>query len=131
MTIEAEILLEDIVILASSRQSGTDVIPLRLVAEIRRVKPDWPPVLISQMIDDLAARSLGHITAPQDDPGEREFFIDFRGVNFAQRTNEIRRPKSVLEKIKLWTRTDWMALGALIISAASLVVSIKTLLTSS
>jgi hypothetical protein len=131
MTTENDMLLEDIVVHAASLQSGTDVIPIRLVAEIRHHKPDLSQFLITQIIDDLEARRLGQIKAPQDDPGEREFLINFRGVSFAQLINEERRPKSLLEKINLWTRTDWMALVALIIAAASLCVSIKTLLTSS
>ena len=114
-------LIEDLVILAARLQSGTDVTPIRLIAEIRTRRPDLPLVSISQLIDDLENRSLGRIKPPQDEPGEREFSIDFRGVEFARRVSEDRRPKSISEKLSQWNRSDWIAFGAFIISIVALV----------
>ena len=115
-----EILIEDLVIMAANLQSGTDVVPIRLIAEIRQRRPDLALVSISQLIDDLGNRSLGQTRPPHDDPGEREFLIDFRGVEFARRVKEQRRPKSMFEKLGQWSRSDWIALGAFIISLFAL-----------
>ena len=117
---EAETLLENLVLLAASKQSGTDVTPIRLCAEIRREQPAWPVVFFDQTINDLDSRALGQIRAPQDDPGEREFFIDYRGVQFARQIQERRRPKSLIERARLVPRSDWIALGALVISVIAL-----------
>ena len=120
---EAETLIETLVLLAAGKQSGTEVTAIRLVAEIRREQPTWSNVAVSQLIDDLASRHLGQITPAPDDSGEREFFIDHLGMQFAQEVQERRRPKAIFEKLGNWSRTDWMALGALIISVLLLVVS--------
>ena len=117
---EAETLLENLVLLAASKQSGTDVTPIRLCAEIRREQPAWPVVFFDQAINDLDSRALGQIRAPQDDPGEREFFIDYRGVQLARQIQERRRPKSLIERARLVPRSDWIALGALVISVIAL-----------
>ena len=117
---EAETLLENLVLLAASKQSGTDVTPIRLCAEIRREQPAWPVVFFDQTINDLDSRALGQIRAPQDDPGEREFFIDYRGVQLARQIQERRRPKSLIERARLVPRSDWIALGALVISVIAL-----------
>ena len=120
---EAETLLENLVMLAASKQSGTDVTPIRLCAEIRREQPAWPDVFVDQTINDLDSRALGQIRAPQDDPGEREFFIDYRGIQFARQIQERRRPKSFIERARLVPRSDWIALGALVISVVALIKS--------
>ena len=125
---EAETLIETLVLLAANKQSGTEVTAIRLVAEIRREQPTWSNVAVSQLIDDLASRHLGQIRAPQDDPGERDFFIDYRGIQFAQEVQERRRPKTIIEKLGKWSRADWMKLGLVIIAAPGLVVSVCTLL---
>ena len=93
-----EILIEDLVILAASLQSGTDVTPIRLIAEIRQINPDLSNVLISQMIDDLDNRSVGQIRPPHDEPGESAFLIDFRGVEFARNAKEKRSLRSRLNR---------------------------------
>ena len=116
---EAETLLENLVLLAASKQSGTDVTPIRLCAEIRRQQPAWSDVCVDQTINDLDSRALGQIRAPQDDPGEREFFIDYRGVKFALQIQERRRPKSIIEHARLVPRSDWIAFAALVISTAA------------
>ena len=117
---EAETLIETLVLLAASKQSGTEVTAIRLVAEIRREQPTWSDVLVDQTINDLDSRALGQIRAPQDDPGEREFFIDYRGIQFARQIQERRRPKSYLERARLVPRSDWIALGALAILVLTL-----------
>ena len=127
MKTEYEILVEDLILLAASAQSGIDVTPIRLIAEIRRKKPYLATVSISQVIDNLDDRSFGSVRPAPDDAGEREFFIDHNGVSFAQVVAEERRTKSLVERLKIWTRTDWFAFGALVISMMSLVVSILAL----
>ena len=121
---EAETLIETLVLLAANKQSGTEVTAIRLVAEIRREQPTWSNVAVSQLIDDLASRHLGQIRPAPYDSGEREFFIDHLGMQFAQEVQERRRPKAIFEKLGKWSRTDWMTL----IAAAGLVVSVCTLL---
>jgi hypothetical protein len=120
-------LIEDLIIQAASIQSGIDVIPINLIDEIQRRRPDWPIVSVSQFIDELDALSFGTIRPLQSDAGGREFLIGPNGASHARQFIERRRPKSLAEKLSHWTRTDWIALGALIISALSLIVSIIAL----
>jgi hypothetical protein len=120
-------MIDDLVIKASNSQSGTDVVPIRLVKEVRLLRPEFAIIKISQLIDELGTRNLGRIEPPSDEPGERLFFIDNRGVAYAEQVIERRRLKSPCEKLSDWTRTDWIALGAVIISALSLIVSIVAL----
>ena len=124
---EGATLIDDLVILAAGMQSGTDVVPINLIDEIKLRKPDWPVVSISQLIDELGALSFGAVRPLQADAGGREFLIGPSGASYARQIIERRRRKTFFEKLGQWTRTDWFALGALIISAFSLVVSICAL----
>ena len=124
---EGVILIEDLVILAAGIQSGTDVVPINLIAEIKLRKPDWPNVRLSQFIDEMDADSLGTIRPIQNDAGGREFLIGPQGASFARQIVERRRSKTFLETLGQWTRTDWIALGALAVSILSLLVSILAL----
>jgi hypothetical protein len=113
-------LIDDLVIKAANLQSGTDVIPIRLIKEIRLLRPALAPVTISQLINELGDRELGSISAPSDEPGERCFFIDHQGVAYAEQVIEKRRPKSAKEKLRQFTRSDWIAFAALVVSIAAL-----------
>jgi hypothetical protein len=120
-------IVEDLLLFAAGLQSGTDVTPIRLFPKIIQLAPELSNVAMSQIIDDLAERSVGQIRPAFGDAGDREFLIDHRGVRWAQKITEDRRKKSVLEKLSLWNRTDWFALCAIIISVMSLVVAILAL----
>ena len=120
-------IVEELVLFAAGLQSGTDVTAMRLLPKIRQLAPELSNVAISQIIDDLTARSVGQIRPAFDDAGDREFLIDHRGVHWAQIIAEDRREKSILEKLSLWNRTDWIALSAMIVSVMSLVVAILAL----
>ena len=106
---EGATLIEDLLILAAGMQSGTEVVAINLIDEIKRRKPNWPPVSVSHLIDDMDSRGLGLIRAPQDDPGAREFLINSFGVTLARQAKDRR---------SLWTRIRKNILPALNASVA-------------
>jgi hypothetical protein len=112
--------IDDLVIRAANLQSGTDVVPIRLIREIRLLRPELATVTISQLIDELGSRNFGRIEPPSDDPGERLFFIDHQGVVYAEQVLEKRRPKTIKEKLGQITRSDWIAFAALVVSTIAL-----------
>jgi hypothetical protein len=121
-------IIDQIVLKAHGARSGIDVAPVRLVAEIRLLEPALATVEISQIIDALEARGFGRIEPPNDDPGERLFYINHNGVLHAKELIERDRPKSFGERIKLIPRSDWIAVLALLVSLGSLAISALTYL---
>jgi hypothetical protein len=113
-------MIDDIVIKARSLQSGTDVVPIRLIKEVRLLRPDLATVTIDQLIAELGSRNLGRIEPPSDEPGERLFWIDHRGAAHAERVLEQRRSKTIKEKLLQFTRSDWTAFAALVVSIIAL-----------
>ena len=113
-------LIDDLVVNAANLQSGTDIIPIRLIQEVRLLRPKLANVTISQLIDELDARNLGRIEPPSDDPGERLFYIGHPGVAYAEQVIEKRRTKKITEKLEQITRSDWIALSALVVSIIAL-----------
>jgi hypothetical protein len=121
-------IIEQIVLQAHEARSGVDVVPIRLLAQIRSLQPALQTVEISQIIDALGERGLGRVEPPSDDPGERLFYIDHNGVKYAEELIERDRSKSLGERIKLIPRSDWIAILALLVSLGSLAVSALTYL---
>jgi hypothetical protein len=113
-------LIDNIVLKAANLQSGTEVTPVRLIHEFRLLRPELAIVTISQLIDELASRDLGGIRPPSDEAGERLFFVDHKGLAYADRVRERQRPKTIIEKLGQISRSDWISFGALVVAIIAL-----------
>jgi hypothetical protein len=121
---ENESLIADLIVFSASLQTGTNVTPIKLVTEIKLRKPSWSNVQMGQLIDQLEAHSFGRIVAPDNDPGERDSYIDFRGLNFAQGVIERRMPKSAWQRMHEW---NWTTING-IVSIAALLIAIVAII---
>ncbi len=120
MSMSPDNAIDEILVLASKSMAGVDVVPVRLLDVLRKLTPDLETAAHARIIDRLEAKGFGNVRPPSDDPGEREFVINESGLARAYEVMELRRPKSIREKLLTVSRSDWIAIAAFVVSVIAL-----------
>jgi hypothetical protein len=102
---------------AADLQTGETRIGADLEWFVQHQRADIPPTWKETVISDLVAKGYGKDWTTLKTRG---FLIGGLGLEQAERIRESRRPKSLLERIRSVPRSDWIALGALLVSLIAL-----------
>jgi hypothetical protein len=110
--------IDDMVLALADGQSGTNLVAIDLNVIHHRDFPDTPPTWLQLAAPELTR--LGYGDLAWDAGNSRAFLINGAGVIRAAQIREDRRSKSIWEKIKSVPRSDWIAIGAFIVSLIAL-----------
>ena len=80
--------------------------------------PFLAPTELEAILDGYVAEGFGSISKADKD--EFEFLISMKGLREAKAKAKARQPLSMEERLRQMSRSDWIALGALITSIVAL-----------
>ena len=108
---------DDFLLFAADLQTGSQRTAADLHWFMQHKRPDAPPTWAETIVPDLVRQGYGK---DWGNLKQRAFMIDGPGLARAEALREQRRPKSVLERLGKVPRSDWIALGAFIVSLVAL-----------
>jgi hypothetical protein len=109
--------VEDVLVAVADRQTGPNLTPINLDDLHHELFSDRPPTWLQTIIGELVRNDYGKDWQTMN---ARAFMVNGAGLARAQEIREERRPKTPVDYIKGFSRSDWIAFGALLISAIAL-----------
>lgn len=109
--------VEDMIIAIADRQTGPNVLPLNLDEIHTEIFADCPNPYVQMIIPELERLGLGK---NEQTTNARVFRINGAGISRAAQIRQERRPRTFKDWLQGFSRSDWIAFGALAISAIAL-----------
>ncbi|MBU1252800.1 MAG: hypothetical protein KKE69_00200 [Alphaproteobacteria bacterium] len=109
--------LDNLILEIADRQTGSEVVPTNILTIHVLKFPECPQSWAHLAASEMEARGWGKNWSTL---GERAFMMNGGGASRAQHIRASRRKKSLREKVASVPRSDWVAIGALLVSALAL-----------
>ncbi len=116
MSASYENFCDDMIVAIADAQTGPNLSAVN-VDEIYVDKfPECPPTWLQTIIGELVRLGYGS----DKSQNERLFLINGAGVRAAEKVRENSKPKTLLARLNSIQRSEWVAIGALIVSCIAL-----------
>ncbi|MFW2852601.1 hypothetical protein ACM61V_11830 [Sphingomonas sp. TX0543] len=110
--------VDDVLLAVADKQIGPNLLPVNVDELHHELFSDRPTEWVQAIIGDLEGRGYGK---DRDIQNSRVFLINGKGLARVAEIREERRPRNILDYLRGFSRSDWIALAAFVVSVIALI----------
>ncbi len=108
---------DQFLVACAENQNSDEIEPIEVEAFCAKHFPKAAPTWVQSVTRTLVEMNLGDDWSTHDG---HTFVINGHGILMADKIRHNQRPKSIIDKIRSVPRSDWIALGAFVVSLIAL-----------